>query len=339
MSRSKSTPSTFAKIITYVVVAAGIILIVVSFASLFYNTGYWYIQALNFPRLQTLLILLFCLVLFVLVQKNRSNAYWAFVIATLASIVLQSYILFPYFPLTKKHIASVKEETVSSGAVFSIMLANVYLKNRQAEKLINIIKQRQPTFIVTMEVNQWWVTQLSGLKSQYPHVINFDTDNSYGMTLYSKIPLQNPEIRFLNHDSVPSFYVSVTLPNGKKFNLVAIHPVAPKPSEHPDNINNKEVALIKVANIVKNYTTPTIVTGDFNDVGWSHNSNRFEEISGLYDVRDGRGLYSTFNAQSFIFRWPLDYVYASHKFKVIEVERLPEFGSDHFPFFVKLALP
>ncbi len=244
----------------------------------------------------------------------------------------------PYTPFVPAAIEEVDEDEVHEDAAFSILLANVFMKNRTVQPLLNTIGKMDPTFVLTMEVNDWWVNQLSSLEKKYPYRMSMPTSNSYGMTLYSKLPLQATETRFLNHDSVPSFYATVTLPDGDQFRLICIHPVAPKPSEHPDNKNQKEVALIKAAKIVEMGTLPTVVAGDFNDVGWSHNTKRFATISHLNDVRYGRGFYPTFDATSIFMRWPLDYVYASDEFRVVELERLDDVGSDHFPYYVKLAL-
>ncbi len=331
--------STLKKIILFPVVLAGALLTLVSFASLAYNTGYWYFQILNFPRLQTLILLVFFLVFFLLLSKVQSVLQWVFVGAMTASIMIQAYILFPYFPLATQSIKSADKREIKADAVFSIMLTNVYMHNRQSKKLMQLINEYKPSIFIALEVNDWWANQLDMPDNYYQYSVKYPTENTYGMILYSKLPLQSTETHFLNHDSVPSFYTTVSLPNGKQFRLVAIHPVAPKPSPHPDNVNEEDMALEKAGHIVKTYELPTIVAGDFNDVSWSHNSNHFEEISGLYDIRNGRGLYNTFNAKSYIMRWPLDYVYTSKQFKVIEVERLDQIGSDHFPFYVKLVLP
>jgi endonuclease/exonuclease/phosphatase (EEP) superfamily protein YafD len=97
------------------------------------------------------------------------------------------------------------------------------------------------------------------------------------------------------------------------------------------------VALLRAGRLIARHPGPTVVAGDFNDVGWSHNTTQFAASSGLKDVRHGRGLYSTFDAHSFFMRWPLDYVFVSADFKVLAVERLPAFGSDHFPYYVQLT--
>jgi endonuclease/exonuclease/phosphatase (EEP) superfamily protein YafD len=322
------------KIISYFLLFAGYLMALLTFLSLLQNTSKWYLQILNFPRLQMLIILLTCLVLSIWLKRMRSKI---FVAATALAIFINVWFLYPYLPFAQKKLQQANESAYRSQG-FSILLANVYMKNRNADALIDMAKKEQPTFILAMEVNDWWVTQLNVLKTAYPYTILYPRDNTYGMALYSKIELRDPGILFFNHDNVPSFYTTILLNDTASIQLLTVHPVAPKSSKHPDNVNQPELALIKAGHKVASSKYPVIVAGDFNDVGWSPNSKKFEEISGLRDVRHGRGLFNTFKAGSWIMRWPLDYVYADTSFAVYNIERLPAIGSDHFPLLVKMKL-
>ena len=325
------------KISYYLLLFAGILLIGVTLVSLTYDSSLWYLKVLNFPRLLVLLSLTACLVLLGFGFGKRKKI-WPLLFGLIAAIGIQLYYLAPYIPFFDQAVESVDAEDVPPKSVFSVIVANVLMTNRQTDGLLRMIREKDPTFVLTMEVNTWWVDQLSSLNKSYPHRISFPAGNTYGMVLYSKLPLKSPQIQFLSNDSVPSFLSTVTLPSGASFNFFAIHPVPPMPSEHPDNKGEKEVALSKAGRIVAKLSGPTMVAGDFNDVGWSHNTRRFVELSGLNDVRYGRGMYSTFTAKNRLFRWPLDYVFVSPAFRLIEVERLDDFGSDHYPYYVKLAL-
>ncbi|RYF78838.1 MAG: endonuclease/exonuclease/phosphatase family protein [Cytophagaceae bacterium] len=324
------------KLFFYLLVLVGSLLIVITLTSLIYNSSLWFLQVLNFPRLDVLITLVICLVSALLYPKKRANL--SLLAGLVVAIAIQAYIIFPYTILGEKAVGSAPTTSVHQPNVFSIMLANVLITNRHAADLLKIIASKDPTFVLTMEVNDWWISQLSVLKKRYPYSITYPAKNAYGMALYSKLPLNHPQILFLNHDKVPSFNISITLPDRSKFQLVTIHPVAPAPSKYPTNIGGKEVALLKAGHLVAKQASPTVVAGDFNDVGWSHNTEQFATISGLHDVRYGRGMYNTFDANSWLFRWPLDYVFVSSQFKVLTVERLPKFGSDHFPYYVQLVL-
>jgi hypothetical protein len=60
-------------------------------------------------------------------------------------------------------------------------------------------------------------------------------------------------------------------------------------------------------------------------------------VSGLLDPRIGRGFFNTFHARIPVLRFPLDHVFHSNHFRLLELRRLPRFGSDHFPVLVALA--
>ncbi len=328
--------SIFHSIFFYFFLGCGILLIVVTVLSLL-NAWFWFFKILNFPRVVTIIAMLVCLFFYLLLRENKSVFSLIFSSSLVVAIIIQCYIIFPYTTLAPKKVASAKASEVSKESLLSIIVANVLMKNRESEGLLKMIEDKDPSFVLTMEVNKRWQNDLKVLEKRYPYQIMFPTDNTYGMFLYSKFPLSNEEILFLYNDKVPSFHCRVTMPNGKIFQLLTVHPVAPKPSEHPDNIGEKEKELVIAGRVVAAADLPAIVAGDFNDVGWSCNTSEFEEVSNLNDVRCGRGMYNTFSAKTFIFKWPLDYVYVSKEFKVLNIERLGAFGSDHYPFYAQLA--
>ena len=81
-----------------------------------------------------------------------------------------------------------------------------------------------------------------------------------------------------------------------------------------------------------------MVIGDLNDVAWSRTSRLFRRVGGMGDPRVGRGLYPTFNANIRLLRWPLDHLFVSPHFELMQIDLLPDIGSDHFPIFFRLCL-
>ncbi len=75
--------------------------------------------------------------------------------------------------------------------------------------------------------------------------------------------------------------------------------------------------------------------GDLDDVAWSHTTKLFQRMSGALDPRRGRGMFSTFHAGHLILKWPLDHVFHDNSFNLVELKRLPNIGSDHFPVLVE----
>ncbi|MDX5438523.1 MAG: endonuclease/exonuclease/phosphatase family protein, partial [Pontibacter sp.] len=262
----------------------------------------------------------------------------AFALGLVSAIVIQSTFILPYTVVAAKTVESDEPSAVQQGRAFSLLIANVWMKNRQADEFLQLVQQANPDLVLAMETDQWWVDQLSPLRQKYAHVVTYPLDNTYGMVLYSKLPLKETDIMFLKHETVPSIHTNVVLPNGEEFILHAMHPVPPKPSEYPDNVGEEEVALLKVGKMVSQTDMPAVVAGDFNDVAWSRTSRMFNTQSRLRDVRVGRGLYNSFGAKNILFRYPLDHVYVSEEFRVVQMERLSKFGSDHFPILIKLSL-
>ena len=93
---------------------------------------------------------------------------------------------------------------------------------------------------------------------------------------------------------------------------------------------------MKVAFEVEKESKPCIVMGDLNDVAWSMVTKLFRKVSGLLDPRRGRGFYSTFSADNWLVRFPLDYIFCSSHFGLVTMKRMPYNGSDHFPMFIHL---
>ncbi|WP_461098900.1 endonuclease/exonuclease/phosphatase family protein, partial [Telluribacter humicola] len=219
------------------------------------------------------------------------------------------------------------------------IIANVLVENRQSEPFVQQVRQLNPELVLVMEVDQWWVDQLKVLKTSYPYVVEYPLDNAYGMALYSKLPLEEPNVAFLDDEQIPSIHTKVIMPATRNFMFHGVHPVAPVPSDkYPDGKGEKEVSLLKVGDMVAKERRPSVVAGDFNDVSWSRTSRLFGDRGRLYNIRLGRGLFNSFDANSYIERWPLDHIFVTRDFTVVELQRLPYIYSDHFPIYVRLAL-
>ncbi|WP_424495212.1 endonuclease/exonuclease/phosphatase family protein [Salinimicrobium sp. GXAS 041] len=321
----------------YLTIFLGFVVILISLLTLLHDLSYWYSKVIDFPRLQYLIVALFCLAGFLLLNKKWKVPAFLLVAGLFTAITIQSLRIFPYFLGTKT--VPDAPEVVDKGNVVKVLIANVFIENRKSEELLQIIRDSSPDIILAMEVNRHWIKELEVLEENYPHTITYPTENAYGMALYSKLPFEDQEIEFFKHDSVPSFHMKVNLPSGKSFKFHAVHPVPPVPSEkYPDNVGEQEVALLKTADKVAKDTLPSLVAGDFNDVSWSYTSRLFEDTGNLKNVRIGRGLYNSFDAQSVIMRWPLDHFFVTEGFSVLRLEKLPEFGSDHFPMLAELVV-
>jgi len=81
-----------------------------------------------------------------------------------------------------------------------------------------------------------------------------------------------------------------------------------------------------------------VITGDFNDVAWSHTTRLFQRVSGLKDPWTGRGLFNTCHAQCPLLRFSIDHLYLSSTARVEWLKRLRPAGSDHFALTMAFSL-
>ncbi|WP_226649095.1 endonuclease/exonuclease/phosphatase family protein [Microbulbifer variabilis] len=299
----------------------------------------WYIRGFDFPRLQFSILLIFLLILQCIFLDFNSPIAYGLILISIFCLGCQLWRIFPYiflFPVQVERVNS-PEEKLEDYDDIGILTANVQGSNRRAIDFLDLIKRHNPDIILTLESNKWWQSQLDTLEPNYPYTLKCPLENLYGMHLYSKLPLSDSQIQFLVEDDVPSMHTLVHTPNGRTINAHFLHPAPPSPTEN-DTSEERDTELLVVAEKVKNNISPVIVTGDFNDVTWSRTTRLFRKLSGLLDPRIGRGMFNTFHAKHWFIRWPLDHLFHSKHFKLVDIQRLPAFGSDHFPLLTHLQL-
>ena len=308
------------------------ILLIISTLLPIINQQAWWIRIFDFPQLQTIGLVTICLITFGFYFRPEVIYDYFLAGALVLSLCYLGYRILPYTIFYKTEVLSGDYNPQGS---ISLLSSNVYMKNRQAGPLLEQVRKYEPDLLLLLEPDQWWIDQLKVLSEMYPNQITVPLSNTYGMALYSKVTLRNSEIKYLIDPEIPSIHTEVLLPGKKYMKLHCLHPKPPSPTEE-DSATPRDAELLLVAKSVGNNDQPTIVAGDLNDVAWSHTTQLFQNMSGLLDPRIGRGFFNTYHAGNPIFRWPLDHVFHSDDFLLIDIQKLPEIGSDHFPIYVQL---
>lgn len=288
-------------------------------------TNAWWIRDMGFPRFQILLLLLIASIPLVVWFRD---ARLFIGIAGLLAALFQIYQVFPYTSLAP--VESYEAELDDPDRRVRLMVANVLMSNRSSRPLIDIVEEYDPDIFLALETDRWWIAEIgNALKDRYPYRIQEPLENTYGMILLSRNELIEPHVRYLVQDTVPSIISDVRLPNGGMFRLYGIHPTPPIPGVDTEE---RDAELMVVAKLVDKSDLPAIVFGDLNDVAWSGTTRQFRHVGKMLDPRRGRGTYSTFHADYRWLRYPLDHIFHSKEFRLVEMVRLPAWGSDHFPF-------
>ncbi|WP_372865080.1 endonuclease/exonuclease/phosphatase family protein [Spongiibacter sp.] len=296
---------------------------------------HWWVRGFDFPRLQIAVLAALLLLSHGVLLDTSRDVVQAMIGVTAACLVYQLWWIIPYSVFFPKEVPDARGGPRLPR--LRLMTANVLTPNRNAEALLALVERYRPDVLVTLESDDWWQQQLDRLSPDYPHSMKCPQDNLYGMHVYSRWPLIDPQIEFLVEDAVPSMHALLQMPGGTRLRMHFLHPAPPSPTENEESAE-RDAELMVVAKKLEGCREPVIVTGDLNDVAWSRTTRLFRKKSGLLDPRVGRGMYNTYHADYPFFRWPLDHVFHSSHFAVCQLRRLPGFGSDHFALFSELAL-
>lgn len=295
----------------------------------------WWIRAMDFPRFQ--IAILACAWLIVWFTTSDGSSWLAVVAVSVGCVlVYQCAWIFPHTEMHAQEVPSHSVDRDGQAPTLKLLSSNVLMTNRDSSRLLALVREHQPDVLISLESDQWWQEQLDTLEN-YPYKLACPLDNLYGMHVYSRIPLHDSTIEYLVESDKPSMSTRVEMKPDISIHLHVVHPAPPAPGENEQS-TERDVELIMLAKALAGSRNRIIVAGDLNDVAWSATTRLFRQISGLLDPRIGRGLFNTFNAFHWFARWPLDHVFVSSHFKVVDVQRLPAIGSDHFPLLVELAI-
>ncbi len=290
---------------------------------------WWWVRIGDYPRLQMLIANAIGLVAMAAFWRHTIPRGLMLLMAI--SIAIEVYWIYPYLPVAPLEMQWAQQQDQS--VRIRVLTANVLQKNTDAAAVLEMVDREQPDVVVLCEVNERWIDDLHLLEEQFGFHLTHPLENTYGIALYTNLDVTEARVRGFVREDIPSIDAAVRLPNGQAVRMMAVHPNPPRPGE---DTTKRDAELVLVGREVADDPS-VIVMGDMNDVGWSRTTDLFQEVSGLLDPRKGRGMYATFDATSSIWRYPLDYIFASDDFRVVELRRLERIGSDHFPLLIELS--
>ncbi len=312
--------------------SAGVALVLASVLSLV-QTDAWWIRIFDFPRPQVAALLALVALAAALLLDRRRRKSWLLVGTLAASLGLQLTRIWPYTPLHPVQANSAP--ACDEGRRVSVVVANLQESNRGAGPFLELVQDLAPDVIFVVEVDGRWAEALRPLERSHAEHRVHTRDDAWGLALYSRLPLVEPELRHLLSDYVPSIRSGLRLGSGAVVEFHGLHPKPPMPGK---GTGERDAELLLAARAAREGGAPAIIAGDLNDVAWSDTTQLFQRIGGLLDPRVGRGLFATWNANlPAPLRWPIDHIFFTPELTLLEVQRLPDVGSDHFPMMVALC--
>ncbi len=296
---------------------------------------HWWVRGVDFPRIQIMVLGIIAWIGMLTFWSEWQIAQWLLFAALNITLAFQLRMVLPYTKLWKKEVQNAKKKSDEEAYQLKIMISNVLTSNNDTQKLVNLVKQKQPDILITLESDEKWQNALNEIEPDYLYTVKVPLDNLYGMHLYSKLELIEPTVKYLMIDDIPSIHTQLRLRSGRVIWLYCLHPMPPSPTE-ADKSTTRDAELLMVGKHIKENDQVAILAGDLNDVAWSKTTRRFQRISGLLDPRVGRHFINTFHVKYPFLRWALDHLFHSACFTVVDIERLPSIGSDHFPVLTTL---
>ena len=294
---------------------------------------HWWVRGVDFPRIQILVIGLVSFIGLLVLTPQWESWDILLILALIGAVGLQLRMVLPYTRLWKQEVRQALP--IPDAVQLKLMVSNVLTPNDNTQALVSLVQQKQPDILITLESDQKWQQALSVIEPDYPYTVKVPLDNLYGMHLYSKFELIDPEVKYLVVDDIPSIHTQLRLPNDEVIWLYCLHSMPPSPTE-ADKSTTRDAELLMVGRHIKENNQTAILAGDLNDVAWSKTTLMFQRISCLLDPRIVRFFINTFHVKYPFLRWALDHIFHSPCFSLVDIERLPSIGSDHFPVLTTL---
>ena len=158
----------------------------------FIQSPVWWVRIFDFPRLQIAIVCLISIILCLIYVKEKK--VYQVLLSSLLVIAFgyqssQIIVYTPLYPFQAKH--SNYEKASDS---FSLMIANVLMTNQETEAFKKQVYKYNPDILVITEPNAAWELKLRELDNSYPYSIKYPLENTYGMLLYSKLPLNRSKL-------------------------------------------------------------------------------------------------------------------------------------------------
>jgi len=314
----------------------------------FVSSGAWWIRLFDFPRMQFAMLLTFpaaAVGLHWWLRGFRTEHAWLLGVVGIIGMWQLSHVL-PYTNLWQKELA---DAGVSEQPDLHVMVANLKIENERYDEVIKELRKQDADLVLLIEVDKRWDAALEPISSDYPFAERVIRDEGLGMMLLSKLAMRDVEVKHLVEKRRASIFATLELTDGDTVRFVGVHPTPPGLDDDTGSDNRggerrdsrvRDAELVLVAREVAEHTEQKwIVTGDFNDVAWSHTTRLFKRLSGLRDPRVGRKLLDTYNAEHTLIRFPIDHVFMSDGFTVHGLQRIRMPGSDHFAISVRVNVP
>jgi endonuclease/exonuclease/phosphatase (EEP) superfamily protein YafD len=217
---------------------------------------------------------------------------------------------------------------VPAGESFEMLSLNVFNDNPKGGAAIaDLIANSSAAVVAIMEARPL-LPHLAALSATYPARVGCDSDKVCDLTLLSRTPLTDVQVRSLGRFSYNRLITAVTEIAGHRVTIVVAHMVKP----YFDYASVEESHII--ARVLRDIQGPMLLTGDFNAAPWSDNIKWMIRATGLLT---GPVYPATWPVELGPFGVPIDNMFTRGGLLIEDIHSIPLLGSNHRGLAAKLA--
>lgn len=266
---------------------------------------------------------LFAAVLIFLASRKKALA-----LVSLMALLLNLLAVLPlYLPQQQTGIAT-------GASKLRIFQMNVNNLNTWFEPGLQQIKQLAPDIVSVEEVTPDWQNVLEQNLPEYPYRKVQARDDSFGIAVFSKIPLENAEVIYPGNAEVP--VISATVKHkDKPFRLLAVHVLPPRLLDY-FLYRNEEYK--KIVELLSAETKPVVLVGDLNSPPWSKHFINLCRDGKFKDSEQGFGIQPSWPTMTPLLLLPIDHLLIRGNIRVLNRFVTGPIGSDHYPVCTDILL-
>ena len=166
------------------------------------RSPHWTVRVFDYPRIQKLFLVLIMIALWPIAVGSGSTVGYVALVLLIAAACHLVYVVLPNTPLGRKMVRRVVPRT--NEKPLSMLVCNVLQTNRDHERMGRLITTRQPEVVVLLETDAQWRSGIQPFVQDYPHRVEVPLDNTYGILLYTRLPIVRHNVEHLVDPEVPS---------------------------------------------------------------------------------------------------------------------------------------
>jgi endonuclease/exonuclease/phosphatase (EEP) superfamily protein YafD len=285
----------------------------------FFGRFSWVLDGTTHFRVQCLVVLFICAVLFFLTKHIKRTLLSSLLCLLNLALIVPFYLGMP---------APSREPS------YRLAMANIEYVNEDVEAVQSFIRSADADILILEEFTPTWQEKLDYLKIEYPYFETSPRTDAWGIALFSRIPYESLEVRDTGPRTYPTIYAHYNL-DGTPITVIGTHPAYPVGDE---NVRARDLQLATLVEFASQRTEPVIMCGDFNTTLWSVNFREFLADADLRNATQGCGFQPTWPSSFPLILTPFDHCLVSDEVLVHNFDTGPNTGSDHYPILIDFSI-